>query len=575
MDEMDAAMTVAPPAVAPQPVQPVVAQPGAPEVAQPAVTPAVAPPQLVVSQPVAPGVVQPVVAPAVVPLEPVQPVVTQPVAPEVSQPAVAPGLVAPRVVQPVVAPAVVPLQPAQPVVTQPVAPEVSQPAVAPGLVAPGVVQPVVTPAVAPLQPVQPVVTPAVAPLQPVQPVVTQPVAGEVTQPVAGEVAQPAVMPAVAPQQPVQPVVTQPVAPQVAQPVVNLAVAPPQPVQPVVAQPLAPGVVQPVVTPAVAPLQPVQPVVAQPVAGEVAQPAVTPAVAPQQPVQPEPLRVVLVGQRGEEQTVVVKPATKQGDQADRNPEDAIVRAALVSQQPSMHPVSPGPTEKTEKVGDGELAAMGWNVPKSCRPTGSPQVPQPAGPSLDGSNAEVQGATAPLLRQKSQVFAPQAAAVVQPKPKIQQFGTPVNPAPQPGGKGLPAQQNQKADAEYSRRAAANLIKRLKENPNRVAGMPSLQKMLFEDGQKSELISMLCESGGNLEQVQSVLQLQEERGKLTSSKKKALRFTRKQMQDAYGDDAEKVMKYKEQMGMVEDDENNPDGFVYLISTKENEEEDYTRSG
>lgn len=61
---------------------------------------------------------------------------------------------------------------------------------------------------------------------------------------------------------------------------------------------------------------------------------------------------------------------------------------------------------------------------------------------------------------------------------------------------------------------------------------------------------------------------------ARKKALRWTKKQMQDTYGEDVAKVMKHKEEEGMVEADENNPDGIVYLIAQKEDEVEDYSRS-
>ena len=89
------------------------------------------------------------------------------------------------------------------------------------------------------------------------------------------------------------------------------------------------------------------------------------------------------------------------------------------------------------------------------------------------------------------------------------------------------------------------------------------------------MLCEQGGSLEQVNAKLVVQEETGKLQINRKKALRYTKKQMNDMYGDDAAGVMKHKEAIGMVEDDENNPGGFVYLISQKEDEAENYNRSG
>ena len=108
-----------------------------------------------------------------------------------------------------------------------------------------------------------------------------------------------------------------------------------------------------------------------------------------------------------------------------------------------------------------------------------------------------------------------------------------------------------------------------------MPSLHQMVFGEEKKNELITMICENGGKLEQVQCHLQQMEERGRVFSARKKALRWTKKQMQDAYGEDADKVMKHKESMGMVEEDENCPDGIVYLVAQREDEEDNFSRSG
>ena len=49
---------------------------------------------------------------------------------------------------------------------------------------------------------------------------------------------------------------------------------------------------------------------------------------------------------------------------------------------------------------------------------------------------------------------------------------------------------------------------------------------------------------------------------------------MQDAYGEDAEAVMKFKEEQGLIDDDENNPNGKVYLIAAREDETENYHRN-
>ncbi|CAL1170983.1 unnamed protein product [Cladocopium goreaui] len=265
--------------------------------------------------------------------------------------------------------------------------------------------------------------------------------------------------------------------------------------------------------------------------------------------------------------------------------------------------PAEAEKPKSDLEIELAAMGWNAMKSCRPQASPQGTLPSNASGSDKPADA------LVRKKSQVFPGEdeppvpaasvgaaalhepvpAASVgavqpVQPAPsvgaaapegklqlamapaKVQQF-----PAPQAAGRVQTAQ----PDGEYTRRAAANLIQRLKKNPGRLTTMPSLHQMVFDEEKKNELITMICENGGKLEQVQCHLQQMEERGRVFSARKKALRWTKKQMQDAYGEDADKVMKHKESMGMVEEDENCPDGIVYLVAQREDEEDNFSRSG
>lgn len=170
--------------------------------------------------------------------------------------------------------------------------------------------------------------------------------------------------------------------------------------------------------------------------------------------------------------------------------------------------------------------------------------------DGKNKPLQINAVPL-----QVAAPAAGHTDQPKadvePKLDQRQT------------------------YSRRAAANLISRLRENPKRVEGFPELRKMVFSDAKKSDLITMLCESNGALETLGTSLQAFEEYSHGESHRKKALRWTKKEMEDHYGADAQRVMDHKIQQGLVEDDENLPGAQLFLVSRKEDEEETHNRSG
>lgn len=124
--------------------------------------------------------------------------------------------------------------------------------------------------------------------------------------------------------------------------------------------------------------------------------------------------------------------------------------------------------------------------------------------DGKNKPLQINAVPL-----QVAAPAAGHTDQPKadvePKLDQRQT------------------------YSRRAAANLISRLRENPKRVEGFPELRKMVFSDAKKSDLITMLCESNGALETLGTPLQAFEEyhiARKLSAGPKRRWKTTTAQM-------------------------------------------------
>ena len=265
--------------------------------------------------------------------------------------------------------------------------------------------------------------------------------------------------------------------------------------------------------------------------------------------------------------------------------------------------PAPATVPQQVGSGEIGgvpAPATVVPKQAPATVVPKqapatvVPKqapatgglaaPATASSPGVSHEAQQAKAalppaPALLQPHQVhYAPTTHVVpkvaMMPPPRVVPQQAQVGfaaPATHAAKSGMPAQPNKE---EYSRRAAANLIKRLKDNPGRVEGMPSLKNMLHDESKKSELISLIVDNQGNLANVQAFLQVQEEVGKVQIARKKALRYTKKQMQDAYGEDAEAVMKFKEEQGLIDDDENNPNGKVYLIAAREDETENYHRN-
>lgn len=419
-------------------------------------------------------------------------------------------------------------------------------------------------------PPQQPVTPQVLPAAPVQ--LTPDMIQELVK--SGQLVIP--MAPVAPAEP-RTVVTQPAQPVPREQPLEVQGQPAQPVPP--KEPLVPAVGQPDQQPAQAvPQQPLkvqgepaappqQPLVPADVKG---QSLATPKQSPE--VQGQPAQALEVAQQSvpppPRQAAEVQPASSPKQGAEVQP--ALALAAV-----------PRPTKP--EIGDAELAAMGWKVDKTCRPQASPQTSPMASPT--------QVEARDLQRGKSQVFSendgtkpgsesqkPQSApAGPQPQThKAHQFNQPAIKVPPVQIVQVPAPaEKTKEQQEYSRRAAANLISRLQNNPARLEGLPDLKKLVFDGSRKSELISMLCEQGGSLEQVNAKLVVQEETGKLQINRKKALRYTKKQMNDMYGDDAAGVMKHKEAIGMVEDDENNPGGFVYLISQKEDEAENYNRSG
>lgn len=342
--------------------------------------------------------------------------------------------------------------------------------------------------------------------------------------------------------------------------------------------------------------------------------------------------------------------------ERGDDDKKGNEAHEKKEGNRPPATPQHTNMSQADLD-ELAAMGWSLPATCRPTapaesparanvhGHPQAlspPTSTSPALgvtmvhgelptphqmeraDPSPAlaaahPAQHRPPPPLSAQWQYFAnlarQQAAAAaggstaapssasqpaapalvtqstdaskamqppphgVQPTPDPQKPIAPAHPKQAvnstPGA--IPANANQSAPpggSEYSRRAAANLINRLVKNPGRLESLPSLKGMVFDERKKSELITALVDSSGDLHKANAFFQMQEEKGKAVIARKKALRLTKKQMQDTYGDEAEKVMKHKENTGMTEADENCPDSVVYLVAQKEDEHEDFHRS-
>lgn len=189
----------------------------------------------------------------------------------------------------------------------------------------------------------------------------------------------------------------------------------------------------------------------------------------------------------------------------------------NQQQAEQPTPPAAQGASAGDMDQLMQALGWKTSSQQQPQHGQQLQHR--PSL-----------------KNQQHGPYKAALFQPQTKLPAAATP--PAKQPA---------------YTRKAAANLIQRLKESPARLAGLPSsLKDMVNDESKKSELITVLCESSGDLAEAGAMLEAYEESCRIEANRKLAVRWTKKQMHDKYGDDAEKVMAHKHQEGMVEKDEN-----------------------
>ena len=326
-----------------------------------------------------------------------------------------------------------------------------------------------------------------------------------------------------------------------------------------------------VLPVTQPSLPAQP--AQP--AEVAQPAIpevpAPAQIPELPPQPAQLAVPKQPkEQPESKAEVPQPAQPEVAQPKESKQPLAPEVPAQPPQPGAPQQSELPKEPVVQKPqplqptDAELQAMGWGA-----------RPQPSPARVADGNVETQVKDSEVLKGDEDKKLESAPAGLNSQ-KLQQFNqTPKVPA---AVKVVTVQQapnaQTKEQQQYSRRAAANLIGRLHKNPGRLEGLPDLKKLVFDGARKSELISLLCEQEGNLEQVNGKLQVMEEAGRVNIARKTAVRYTKKQMCDIYGDDAARVMKHKEDMGMVEEDENNSGGQVYLVAKKEDEEEDFQRS-
>lgn len=120
-------------------------------------------------------------------------------------------------------------------------------------------------------------------------------------------------------------------------------------------------------------------------------------------------------------------------------------------------------------------------------------------------------------------------------------------------------------YSRRAAANLLGRIKKNSARMASLdPELRRRVLsgEEGVKSELISALCEIGGDIDALSATFQMETVVSSSSSSNNTTEPMTEKELVQSYGEEgAQKIIAHKRSIGMEQDDPNCPGFKVYLM--------------
>ncbi|CAE7307619.1 unnamed protein product [Symbiodinium sp. CCMP2592] len=123
-------------------------------------------------------------------------------------------------------------------------------------------------------------------------------------------------------------------------------------------------------------------------------------------------------------------------------------------------------------------------------------------------------------------------------------------------------------YTRRAAANLLKRLSNNPARLLSLPpALTAAVQDDNQKSALIDALVQSAGSLEAVAAHYHIGSVQEKARKERAKLTPLTAIQLEKMYGSDAPRVMREKEEQSLVQDDPNLTGAKLYLhsLSTRE----------
>ena len=159
--------------------------------------------------------------------------------------------------------------------------------------------------------------------------------------------------------------------------------------------------------------------------------------------------------------------------------------------------------------------------------------------------------------------QATAAEPVQAKLMQPAAAVEPAcPNKGIQGDPPQQQ----GGLTRRAAANVLSRVKDSESRLKSeFPSwMHSHIMNPANKSELITLIKESGGELKAVQAKLEitLKEEMVKSNMAKSSMIPLTEVEIIGKYGEaEAAKVMQQKVKDRLTVPDPNRSGGLLYLM--------------
>ena len=121
-------------------------------------------------------------------------------------------------------------------------------------------------------------------------------------------------------------------------------------------------------------------------------------------------------------------------------------------------------------------------------------------------------------------------------------------------------------YTRRAAANLLSRLRNNSARTAALDSgfrNQLLNLDDASRASLITALCECNGDLEALNASFETESVNEEFSRNTSTLEPYTEQEIINKYGAvKADEVMNHKRKCGLTQDDPNAPGATLFLLS-------------